>query len=82
MCYLHIICDVSSEKVPEPPYVNNEKIAKTRPKVNFDEFLFFSPNDFLPTEEWFLRVWQEIFNVLVVFELVASFKASIRHVFS
>ena len=29
------ICDVSSEKVPEPAYVNIEKIAKTRPKVNF-----------------------------------------------
>ena len=36
------ICDVSSEKVPEPPYVNNEKIAKTRPKVNFDDFLFLA----------------------------------------
>ena len=39
------ICDVSSEKVPEPPYVNIEKIAKTRPKVNFAEFLFISLTD-------------------------------------
>ena len=79
---ISIICDVSSEKVPEPPYVNIEKIAKTRPKVNFAEFLFISLNDYLPTEEWFLRVWRKTFNVLVVFELVVSLKASIRHVFS
>ena len=75
------ICDVSSEKVPEPPYVNIEKIAKTWPKVNFAEFLFISLNDYLPTEEWFLRVWRKIFNVLVVFELIASLKVTIRHVF-
>ena len=74
-----IICDVSSEKVPEPPYVNIEKIAKTQPKVNFAEFLFISLNDCLATEEWFLRVWRKISNV--VFELIASLKVSIRHVF-
>ena len=51
------ICDVSSEKEPEPPYVNIEKIAKTRLKVNFAEFLFISLNDYLPIKEWFLRVW-------------------------
>ena len=76
-----IICDVSSEKVPEPSYVNIEKIAKTRPKVNFAEFLFIGLNDYLPTKEWFLRIWRKIVNVLVVFELVALVKASIRHFF-
>ena len=79
MC-IHI-CDVSSEKVPEPPYVNIEKIAITRPKVNFAEFLFISLNDCLSTEEWFLRVWRKISNLLVVFELIDSIKVSIRHVF-
>ena len=38
--FLHIICDVSSVKVHEPPYVNNDKSAKTWPKVNFAQFLF------------------------------------------
>ena len=78
---LYILCDVSSEKVPEPPYVNIEKIAKARPKVKFAEFLFISLNDCLQAEEWFLRVWQKLSNVLVVFELIASLKVSIRHVF-
>ena len=81
VCMCIHICDVSSEKVPELPYVNIEKIANTRPKVNFAEFLFISLNDCLPTEEWFLRVWRKISNLLVVFELIASIKVSICHVF-
>ena len=68
---------MSREKVPEPPYVNIEKITKTRPKVNFAEFLFISLNDYLPIKEWFLRVWQKISTscCLVIFELITSLKA-------
>ena len=63
---------MSSEKVPEPPYVNIEKTAKRWPEVNFAVFLFIGLNDYLPIEEWFLQVWRKIFNVLFVFELVAE----------
>ena len=39
------ICDMRSEKVPKPSNVNTEKIDKTPPNLNFDDFHFFTQRD-------------------------------------